>query len=297
MEMEEENIENVTIKRKKALFLFSSATGSPKKQKKLPKVFAALEPYYELDIRKTSSMEEGQSLALESCGHYDSLIVYGGDGTLNHIASVLAEREDAPVLGYLPGGTLNDGGKNYGVDSIKKGVRILQEGAFGRFDLVKVGKDYSTYLAGFGPYMDVSYVAKRKVKKALGKLVYYLICIKEMFSIRKYHLKVEGDGQFEGKASILAAMNGRWIGGMRTNSKGKANDGKLELLILRPTIFNGFFCFFFHFGFLRLSGERFHVSVDKPVEWCVDGELGPTGDLDIELKKGALKIYCDSSLL
>ena len=283
---------------KKALFLYSSSTGKPKKNKKwLPEITARLEAIFDLESHKTSSIEEAERLAIESCGKYDALILLGGDGTLCHIASCLSGRENAPILGYLPGGTLNDGGKNFGANSIEKALRNIEKGESRAFDMMKVGDSRAFYLGGFGAYMDVSYVAKRKAKKFLGRFVYYLICIKEMFSFRRYQVEIEGEQGYKGRACIIAAMNGKWIGGMKTNSKGSPGDGKLELLIVPPRLFNGFLSFFFHAGFITLSGSRFHIHVDKEIEWCIDGEPGPKGDLEIELLPASLKAYCDPSIL
>mgnify|MGYP002624961308 CR=1 FL=1 len=283
-----------TEQKKKALFLYSSATGKEKKQRQLARILPRLEALFDLTVHQNETMEEGVALARESCGVYDALILFGGDGSLNHIVSALAEKENAPIFGYLPGGTLKDGGKNLGAKSIEKGLRVIEQGHVAKLDLVKANGDYFMYVAGFGAYMDVSYVARRRAKKALGRVVYYLLCIKEMFRIRHHEIDIESDeGAFHGKVSVAAFLNGKWLGGMKVNKRGRLNDGRLEILLVRPRLFNGFLSFFFHAGFKRLYGSQIKVTIDNGVEWCLDGEKGPKGPLKMEVAQGALKAYCD----
>lgn len=294
----EENQNKGTIQKKKALFLYSSATGKEKKKKQLARILPRLEKLFDLTVHQDKTMEEGIALALDACGKCDALILFGGDGSLNHIANALAYKENAPALAYLPGGTLNDGGKNFGVSSIEKGLRIIEDGFISSIDLLKAGDTYCVYLAGFGAYMDVSYVAKRKTKKLYGKFIYYMICMKEMFFHRRYPICIEGeDSSFEGRVAIASFMNGRYIGGMQVNKKAKLNDGTIEALLVRPRLFNGFLSFVFHAGFVRLKGNHFKVAIPEGVEWCFDGEQGEKGSLELSVAHNAIKVYCDKNQL
>lgn len=288
MTMEEKN-----ANRKKALFLYSSAAGKDKSEKKIEKVISFLRDRFEVDVIQTSSAEEGREAAIASCGVYDTLAIMGGDGTLKNTIEVISGRENAPALAYLGGGTLNDGGKNYGVKGLKSALKIIEGGNIESFDLGRANGEAFVYLAGIGAYMDVSYVAARKKKKFFGRFIYYMICIKEMFHSWRIPVKITSDKvEFEGKVCVLAGMNGLYIGGMRTNSKGDMKDGEIELLLLRPRLFNGFLHFFFHAGFIRLKGSRFLIETDPSADWCLDGEKGSSGSLEIKIEHAAYRAYC-----
>ncbi|MCR5078435.1 MAG: hypothetical protein K6B65_00700 [Bacilli bacterium] len=295
MEEERETITN----RKKALVLYSTNTGHIAFLKHKDEVDEALSPIFDLTYFETKSREEGETAARNSCGQYDALILYGGDGTLNNIINVLSRYDNAPVLAYLGGGTLNDGGKNFGVKNLRSGLKVIKEGHIGDFDVIRSGDSSFFYLGGFGAYMDVSYVAKRRMKKAFGRFVYYLLCIKEVFFIQRHKVKITNeDGViYDGKVCSLSILNGKWLGGMKVNGKGKVDDGKAEILIVKPRLFNGFLRYIFHRGFVRLSGKNIKIEIPEDQDWCFDGEKGPKGNIEIEVVPHALKAYCSPEVL
>lgn len=283
----------------KAIVMYSNNAGHSPFLKHKEEVESALSPIFDLTFVETKSMEEGERVTRESCGNYDTLILYGGDGTLNNIINVLSKCDNAPKLAYLGGGTLNDGGKNFGVKNLKSGLSLIQKGHVGEFDVISNGEHSFFYLGGFGAYMDVSYIAKRKIKKLLGRITYYILCIGEMFKIQRHKVKISSEEGllYEGKVCSLSILNGKWLGGMKVNAKGSLNDGVADILIVKPRLFNGFIRYVFHRGFVRLSGKRIHIELEEDLPWCFDGEKGPSGSLNLEVKNRCIKAYCDPEVL
>ncbi len=285
--------------KQKALVMYSKNTGHSAFSRHREEVENALSPSFDLTFLETKDSEEGKQAAKDSCGVYDVLILYGGDGTLNNIINVLSRYENAPVLAYLGGGTLNDGGKNFGVKNVKTGLSLIQGGHVGEFDVIRAGDSSFFYLGGFGAYMDVSYIAKRKVKKVLGRLTYYILCIKEVFVVQRHKVRISNEEGviYDGKLCSLSILNGKWLGGMKVNAKGTLDDGKAEILIVKPRLFNGFLRYIFHKGFVRLSGSKFKLEIPEDQDWCFDGEKGPRGSLEIEVVPHSLRAYCNPDVL
>ncbi len=282
---------------RKALFLYSDDTGQGTINRHLDVLLSRLRKTFpELEAVKTSSAEEGARLALESCGKYDALIFSGGDGTFNNIVSALKSHEDAPTLGYINGGTLCDIGRNFGVHgSYRRALRIIEKGYTCGFDVGEVNGSLFTYMAAVGAFADISYSTKRKYKKRLGRIVYYFKAIGEAFSPKKVRCHVEADGkEWDLMVPFILCLNGKNVGGFRVNGKSSSmHDGKFELYLTKPGLFNGLLHYlFFKTRTTKIVASSFKIDVDYPFPWTLDGEKGPIGSATIEASDSKLRIFC-----
>ena len=285
----------------KALFLYSDATGTGKVLKNIEKVKARLAAAFEiLEPKKIASIEEGCALAKEACGEYDYLIVAGGDGTFHHIVNAIAREERQPILGYINAGTICDIGVNFGIKgSYKRALRILEDGAITSFDLGEINGTFFTYVAAVGSYADIPYVTPRKYKKRLGRLAYYFVAVKEAFVPKKIPVHVVCDGKaYDLKVPFLLLLSGKRVGGFPVNRLSSAiDDGKMELFLTKPGLFNGLIHYlFFKTRTLSLTGSEFEISVQYPFPWCLDGEAGPVGDVRITVHPRKMRIFCSRRL-
>lgn len=286
----------------KALFLYSNATGTGKVFANIEKVKARLSASFSsLDCHMTTSQEEGCELAKQACGKYDYLVIAGGDGTFHHVVNAIAREKNPPVLAYINAGTICDIGANFGIKgSYKRALRIIEEGNVTSFDLGEVNGIFFTYVAAVGTFADIPYVTPRKYKKRLGRLAYYFVAVKEAFVPKKVPVHVECDGQtYDLKVPFLLLLSGKNVGGFLVNKrKSSISDGKMELYLTKPGLFGGLV----HYAFFKartkvLVGSKFHISVDYPFPWCLDGEEGPVGDVDILVHPRKLRILCDKKAI
>lgn len=281
----------------KALFLYSDNTGQGGVNRHLDAVLTRLRKTFpELEAKQTASPEEGANLAISSCGHYDVLIFSGGDGTFNNIISALRGREDAPTIGYINGGTLCDIGKNFGVHgSYRRALKIIEKGHTCGFDVGEVNGSLFTYMAAVGAFADISYTTKRKYKKRLGKVIYYFKAVGEALKPKKVRCHVEADGQtWDLWVPFILCLNGKHVGGFPVNGrKSSMHDGKFELFLTKPGLFNGLL----HYLFLKartvkIVASDIKIEVDYPFPWTVDGEKGPMGNVHIKAFDSKLRIFC-----
>lgn len=282
---------------KKALFLYSDATGQGQVNRHLEYVISSLkESFPILDVKKTSSMEEGMALARDACGVYDALIFSGGDGTFNHIINALAGHKDIPTLGYLNGGTIGDVGANFGISkNLKKSLKIIKNGYTSGFDLGKIGNSYFIYVAAVGAFADIPYVTHRTSKKIMGRIAYYFRAARDAFLWKAIPVHVEANGKtYDQKVPFVLCLNGRNVGGFRVNtSSSSIHDGKFELYLTKPGLLNGLLHYlFFKARTTKIVASSFDIKIDYPMPWDFDGEKAMIGPVHIDVVESNMRIFC-----
>ena len=280
----------------KALYLCSNKTGIKKSEKKINFIFDSLRKIYEdLTIVKTENIEDFEENIRKSVGIFDVVIVGGGDGTLKAAVTVLMEfsKEVRPVLGYLPLGTVNDAGKAVGINgSLKKAFKILEKNSVVEVDVCKVNNEYFNFVCAAGAYSDISYVTKRKAKKFFGKFAYYFVAIASLFKKKKLTVHVEADDKIiDIKTPLVLIMNSKNVGGFPVNFNYSVVDGKVEIYLTKPGLFNGLLHYlFFKMRTIKLKASHVKVSIVSNETWCLDGEKGFDGDVEITVIKQELRM-------
>lgn len=222
----------------------------------------------------------------ETIGEDTSIIIAGGDGTLNRFVNNLGDSFPENDILYYPAGSgndfMNDLGKKKGCEpfSIKKYLqklpRVLINEKIYRF-INGVGYGIDGYCCLEGEKM------RKKTKKAIN---YTKIAIKSiLFKYKPTKAKVTVDGkEYEFKHVWMApTMNGRYCGGgmMATPMQDRNEDdisvliacakSKFRLLTILPTIFEGKHVKFEkHIHFIK--GKCVTVEFDRPVPAQIDGE-------------------------
>lgn len=288
---------NYIQKSGKALFLYSDATGIGTVNRHLKEVVARLSARFEtLDVCQTASMEDGIEKAVGACGVYDVLVFSGGDGTFNHLVNALVGKPKTPILGYINGGTVCDIGKNFGIHgSFRRALRIIEEGYTCGFDVGRINDDYFTYVAAIGAFAEIPYAVERKYKKHLGRIAYYFRAIGDALVPKKIDCHVIADGkEYRLKVPFVLCLSGKNVGGFPVNSrKSSIHDGKFELYLTKPGIFNGLLHYlFFKARTVKIVASEFEIDLQYPLPWDLDGEKGPSGKVKIKALDSGLKIFC-----
>ena len=280
----------------KALFIYNKTSGQQSINKKLTFIIESLKKTFEdLDVVESISEEHFIKTVKDSCGKYDSLIFSGGDGTFNMVVNALGEQENRPVLGVIPSGTINDAAKNFGISrNIKKALRIIKNQKVRSFDLGKLNDKYFVFTAAIGAYADIPITTSKKAKKRFGPLAYYFKAVPSFFKFIKIKGKIEIDGvEHDYETPFVLIMNSTHIGGFRINPKSDISDGKMDVFLSRPGIFNSLLNYLlFRKRIKHYQGQHIKVQVSIPDYWDIDGEKGPTGNADISVLPSHLLIYC-----
>ncbi len=224
----------------------------------------------------------------------DTVVVCGGDGTLNRFANATADIEINCTVLYFAQGSGNDFLRDVNSDG-KEPVKINQY--IKNLPSVEVmGKSYH-FLNNVGFGIDGYCCEVGDAKKAKGekKINYTSIAIMGLlfhFKPKNATVKVDGKEYSYKKVWIAPTMKGRFYGGGmmptpaqdRLSKDGKLSlmlmhgSGKLKTLLVFPSLFKGEHIK--HKDIVAIhEGYEIEVAFDKPCALQIDGEtvLGVTG--------------------
>ncbi|MFJ4168415.1 diacylglycerol/lipid kinase family protein [Paenarthrobacter sp. NPDC089714] len=172
----------------------------------------------------------------------EALVVVGGDGMVNLAVNALAGT-DVP-LGIVPAGTGNDVARSLGLplEDIAAACRVVLDalGAGGRrIDLARTTS--ASGVAYFAGVLSAGFDAAVNERAnswrwPRGRNRYNLAMIRELASFRPIDYVVTADGQqWHQRAMLMSVANGQSIGGgMRITPDAAADDGELDLFVVKP---------------------------------------------------------------
>lgn len=208
------------------------------------------------------------------CRDCDAVVVCGGDGTLKN---ALDNYRDKPIF-FVPCGTFNET-RHLG-DSINF-VGDCNGQSFG-------------YVCATGSFTEIGYSTKCAAKRRL-KCFAYILQVLKWYKSHKIKAKINIDGKsFDGEYTLLMAIKNNTCFGFPFN---KMYDKKPQPYLLgvkscgNDNLFNRakmFFPFFRIFfcgvrqptvckGWFMLPFDNATITLDKPRDFCIDGELRTFG--------------------
>ena len=192
---------------------------------------------YLVYVRETKGPGDATRFARDLGPDFDTVVCYGGDGTLNETISGLMQLERKPPLGYLPSGSTNDFAATLHIPAAPYlAADIIAQGSPIALDVGRHNERYFSYVASFGAFTRASYSATQAAKNALGHLAYIFEGMNDLDSLRPYRCRIEADGEvFEGEYIFGAVCNSTSLGGLMKLDPNhvQMDDGKFELLLLR----------------------------------------------------------------
>lgn len=302
----------------KCLFVYNPHSGKSGLVSRINFILQELQSIYdEVDYKPTEYAGHARKIASDSCGKYDVLIVSGGDGTFNEIVNGLAEKENAPVVGYLPSGTVNDISRSLNIPkNLKKALNVIRDNNVYEHDIFKSNKDYGIYFCGAGAFTSTSYATEQKHKKAWGKIAYFFNCISEISDIQDFDIKITDKNGYvtSGKYIMMLIINSRSAAGFKMNTRANLNDGKVDVVLIKRenkkfiTYLNSLFAIAKIFLFdqhvlksnkyiTKLQLDEFKLENSKRAIINIDGEQGSYGNMHFKVINKGLKIIVPSKTI
>ena len=291
------------MKSRKLLMIVNPRAGKSKSHGPLFDAAAALsQAGYLLSIHVTSAPGDAAETARREGGRYDLVVAVGGDGTLNEVVSGLVQLRHPPLLGYLPQGSTNDfaaslrisGDPAEAAAAIARNVpRLLDVGFWN-------GRSF-LYVASFGAFTRSSYAAPQNAKNALGHFAYILEGMKDLSTLRPYHVRLTAGGEvLDGEYLFGAVCNSTSIGGlMKLNPERVVlDDGLFEMLLIPSPKTAADLQSLVHAllnqqydsqGLVFRHVSSIHFETEEELPWSLDGEYAPSAPaVDIENRRQAL---------
>lgn len=261
---------------------------------------------YLISLRQTQHHGHAVEIAREEGPHFDLVVCYGGDGTLNQTVNGILQIPSPPPIGYIAGGSTNDFAVSLHLPSNPVDAARAIVASPGRFlDVGRFQDRYFMYVASFGAFTKASYSAPQAAKNDLGHLAYIIEGVKDLSSLRSYRATITADGEvFDGKFLFGAIANATSIGGLMKLKESDVvlDDGKFEMLLVPEPksvvalndISRAFLLQDYSgSGLILRHVSKISVSTEEKLPWSLDGEFAPGGDVvEIEnlSKKLALRL-------
>lgn len=166
-------------------------------------------------------------------GGVDSVVLGGGDGTLNAAAPALIET-NLP-LGILPLGTANDLARTLHIPlDLTEAARVIVEGHVRRIDLGEVNGRPFFNVASMGLSVGMTHELTDDVKQRWGKLGYAVATCRALSRIRPFSAEIRYDDHVHKVRTLqISVGNGRhYGGGMAVEEDATIDDGRLDLYSL-----------------------------------------------------------------
>lgn len=292
----------------KCIFVYNPESGKGKIKKYRNYILEKLaKKYGEVDCVETRHAGDATELARNSIGVYDYFFVSGGDGTINEVVNGFGESENAPILGIIPSGTVNDVAHSLGLSkNLKKAVNNLVEGKIFEHDIFRVNDRYGIYVCCTGLFSKTSYDTNRYNKKKLGKLAYFFRGVKELVTTKPTKLELEVHGEkIKQYCTMLLIFNSRSTAGFMVNKNAALNDGIVEIVVFHShkksiwlfDILRAVRFFLFGVNSIRKSknvtyaqASEFKIKLAEDTVINLDGEKSGKGSFDFTVINKGLKI-------
>lgn len=233
------------------------------------------------EVAFTERRGHGRELAAALAGRgFSPVVAWGGDGTINEVASALMRRD--AVLGIVPAGSGNGLARELGISL--RPEEAIDTALRGRDRVIDVGELAGrpfVNLAGVGLPASVADLFAGLAGRGLAG--YALATARRLVSYRsqRYTLAIEGRA-VERRALLIEVANGRQYGnGAVIAPRARLDDGLLDLVSVDPIgraravrglwrLFNGTVDRHPYVHCSRVGEVT--ISADRPLRFHVDGE-------------------------
>ncbi|WP_027631616.1 YegS/Rv2252/BmrU family lipid kinase [Clostridium hydrogeniformans] len=232
---------------------------------------------------------------------YEYVIVAGGDGTVDTIVNLMKSMGIDLPLAILPVGTANDFAKFIGMSpNVEKACEQILNSTPVPVDIGRINEKYFINVASAGLFTDVSQKTDVNLKNTIGKLAYYIKGLEQLPNFRKLKVEVESDEfNFDGDMYLILVFNGQTAGNFKLAYKANAEDGQLDILIIKACSIRELIPLFIRIfkgehledpNVIYFKTNKLRVECNEDIVTDIDGEKGPDFPLNIECIKGGLKI-------
>jgi diacylglycerol kinase (ATP) len=245
--------------------------------------------------------------AAATAGRADTIVIVGGDGTINEVVNGLFASgcSHVPRIGIIPLGSSNDFSKSLGIpQDLPEACLTVTGGTVRGVDVGRVGSHYFCTASCLGYFAEIA-ARSLQMRWSRGSLRYTLpalAVIKEMASGWQMNIRTD-NGVFRGTYGVLLVGNTSRFGGLTMLPGARFNDGlfdclliemasKWEALHLIPLVYKK--ALERHKRVVRFRTKSLSVSLSRPSRLCNDGEVYPTPlhQLDYAVLPQRLPVIC-----
>ncbi|PZA07102.1 MULTISPECIES: diacylglycerol kinase family protein [unclassified Meiothermus] len=287
-----------------SLVIVNPAAGRGRVGRMLPQIqsaLAAIHPNGQVQVVQTKS--PGHATLLAQTTPAERVIAVGGDGTVHEVLRGLAH--SAKVLGVVPIGSGNDFARMIGLHRkpLAEAFQIALNAPAGAVDLGEVnGQPFGASLGiGFDAMVARKALTAPTFLRGMPRYLYSIFAVLKELSLPTLTLEAGGEVLFQGKALLVALMNGHtYGGGIPIAPSASPTDGLLSGVVagefsrlgvvgILPRLLLGQHVH--HPRVHQYGGAAFTVRFDRPVAAHTDGELlEPQARYEVRIHPRALRV-------
>jgi len=290
----------LTEKHSKILFIINPRSGrGPDKALPIHIAGYAKKSHWDIRIYLLQGNYEAEIKSEIQLFSPDIVVAAGGDGTINLMAEIL--NGSSIPLGIIPTGSANGMAKELNIPSkIESALEVCSNGKTKAIDLMRINGKICIHLADVG--LNARVVKRFEEDTKRGLLTYARHLFGEVFLLKVYTFRIWMDGiKIKRKGVSMTFANASKYGtGAVINPEGKLDDGKFELVIIKPfpgikllSIAWKMFVNQLHTSdYVEIiSCHSAKVFSNKKTTLQIDGEVfGKVKEISIESLPGALKV-------
>ncbi|MCP5103668.1 MAG: diacylglycerol kinase family lipid kinase [bacterium] len=274
-------------KNERILVILNPSSGVISKDIATSVIFKKLRKHFHtVSLINSNSPAHGSELTRQALAQFDIITAFGGDGTINSVASAMAN--SGKTLGVLPGGSGNGLVGNLNIStSWRRALDTLIDGKDIYVDAGKINDTFFLNVAGIGLDALISRQFNQESKeRGIASYVYY--ALKGVFEMPTFRVKINlGDTVFQDEIMIIAFANFQEYGAkFKIAPLASPSDGLLDICIINKfkllkeslnmqKLFTGHihkFPFYKSYKFDKCEIE----SLDGKIPFHYDGEYGGT---------------------
>ena len=277
----------------KIMLIINPTSGGEKALDYKEKLENKAKKYFEqVDTRITQKAQDATNFATEaSREHYEAVLVFGGDGTVNEVISGIAEKDYIPKLAIIPGGTGNLITKLLEINQdIDGAIDELDFNSTNKIDIGKSNGNYFGYIFSIGSLPEAIHNVGIEDKTKFGMLAYAINTMKSVVTDQAFNIRVETEkGNYIGPASHVLVLLTNYFADKKIFEEDK--DGYANILILKdasiltklsviPDLLKGDVVVNDNIEYIK--ARHIKISSDTELETDVDGDK--SDDLPVEIK-------------
>ncbi len=237
----------------------------------------------------------------------DTVIVLGGDGTVNEVISGLlaSDQSRAPCLAIIPAGSSNDFSKSLGIPQrLPEACEVIVRGTVREVDVGQAGPHYFCSASCLGYFAEVAArsLAMTKLRGSLRYVVPAFGVIRNM--TEGWEMTVQAEGRvWHGRYAVLLVGNAPRFGGLTMLPGARPDDGRLDCLLIEmagkwealqliPLAYRR--ALERHRKATRFQAASLSVALARPTQVCNDGEMVPNvfESLEYRVLPRKLRVLC-----
>lgn len=295
-------------KEKKAVIIYNPRSGlerSPHLAERLKKRLKT--NFDKIFVRPTTGPGAAARFAAEACrDRVHSIFVIGGDGTVNETIEgiIYSAHEHRPILGTIPGGTLNALARNLFMPvNPWRAVDALDLNQVTQIDIGCCNHRVFGFMFSIGPVSEAIHSVSSADKRRFAMLAYIVNIVRSATLNVNHPLRVIIDGKtMEGEFSHIVVMLVDRIGKFNFSAHPiRQDDGLMHVFLMKEatiweklTVVSDLIA-----GKLHASDKvqyhparKVHIeSIAGEVQTDVDGERGDFLPVDLTVRPCAIKVY------